>query len=93
MAQPDEETVTFGKPLTEPILGANYSLPPHALYKEKPIQDYSMRIISVFQHLKMYHVEAIEIPTLEQCLIDAKNKWRDSKWVHETTFYVVHSCQ
>lgn len=71
---------TFGRPLAEPVLGANYSLPAHALLKAEPVQDYSMRIIPVYRHLKMYHVESIEIPTFQQCLNDVKNTLRNSKW-------------
>lgn len=70
---------TFGQPLTEPILGQYYSLPPHALFKEVPVQDYSMRIIPVYQHLKLYQVEPIEIPTFKQCQNDVKNKLQNTK--------------
>lgn len=65
---------TFGRPLKEPILGAHYSLPPRALATKVPIPDHSMSIIPVYKHLKMYQVESIELPTLEKCIIDAKNK-------------------
>lgn len=69
-----EKKRKFGQPLSEPILGAHYSLPTHALFRSEPIQDYSMRVIPVFKHVKMYHVEAIEVPTFKKCLHDAKKK-------------------
>lgn len=77
---------TFGQPLIDPILGAYYSLPAHALFKEQPVQDYSMRIIPAYQHLKMYKVEPIEIRSLKRCLSDAQNKLHVSKWTGERVF-------
>lgn len=69
-----DRKMKFGQPRSEPILGAQYSLPTHALFRSEPIQDYSMPVIPVFKHLKMYHVEVIEVPTFKKCLHDAKHK-------------------
>lgn len=83
----------FGQPLSDPILGAYYSLPAHALFKEQPVQDYSMRIIPAYQHMKMYKVEPIEIPSLVKCQNDAQNKLRVFKWIGKSDFSLGILCE